>query len=54
MQNGYFKSLKEVVHFYNTRDKLPRCQRGALGEKTTCWPAPEVTQNMDKTIGDLG
>jgi cytochrome c peroxidase len=25
MHNGYFKSLKEVVHFYNTRDALPRC-----------------------------
>src|SRR5271166_5847982 len=24
--NGYFKSLKEIVHFYNTRDVLPRCQ----------------------------
>ena len=23
--NGYFKSLKEIVHFYNTRDMLPRC-----------------------------
>src|SRR6266508_4652582 len=54
MRNGYFKSLKEVVHFYNTRDKLPRCQHGAPGEKTTCWPAPEVPQNMDTTIGNLG
>jgi cytochrome c peroxidase len=24
MHNGYLKSLKEVVHFYNTRDVLPR------------------------------
>lgn len=24
MHNGYFKSLNEVVHFYNTRDRLPR------------------------------
>jgi cytochrome c peroxidase len=54
MHNGYFKSLKEVVHFYNTRDKLPRCQHGAPGEKVTCWPAPDVPQNMDKTIGNLG
>ena len=52
--NGYFKSLKEIVHFYNTRDKLPRCQQGAVGEKVTCWPPPEVPQNMDKTIGNLG
>ena len=52
--NGYFKSLKEIVHFYNTRDKLPRCQQGAPGEKITCWPPAEVTQNMDTTIGNLG
>ena len=26
MHNGYFKSLKEVVHFYNTRDVLPKCK----------------------------
>src|SRR6266481_10112854 len=52
--NGYFKSLKEIVHFYNTRDKLPHCKQGAPGEKVTCWPPPEVPQNMDKTIGNLG
>jgi cytochrome c peroxidase len=54
MHNGYFKSLKEVVHFYNTRDKLPRCQHGAQGEKVTCWPDPEVPQNKDTTMGNLG
>jgi cytochrome c peroxidase len=54
MHNGYFKSLKEVVHFYNTRDKLPRCQPGAPGEKVSCWPDPEVPQNKDTTIGNLG
>lgn len=26
MHNGYFTSLKAVVHFYNTRDVLARCQ----------------------------
>src|SRR5262249_3015785 len=25
MHNGYLKSLKEVVHFYNTRDSLAVC-----------------------------
>ena len=54
MHNGYLKSLKEVVHFYNTRDKLPRCQPGAPGEKVTCWPAPEVSVNVNKVIGNLG
>jgi cytochrome c peroxidase len=39
MHNGYFKSLKEVVHFCNTRDGLPRCEAGNPGEKITCWPA---------------
>ncbi len=52
--NGYFKSLKEIVHFYNTRDTLRRCAPGAPGEKVTCWPAPEVAANVDKTCCDLG
>ena len=54
MHNGYFKSLEEVVHFYNTRDTLPRCTQGARGEKITCWPEPEVGQNVSKEIGNLG
>jgi cytochrome c peroxidase len=54
MHNGYLKSLKEVVHFYNTRDALPRCPQFSRGEKTTCWPAPEISQNENKTIGNLG
>ena len=39
--NGYFKSLKEIVHFYNTRNTLPRCAAGDPAEKVSCWPAPE-------------
>jgi cytochrome c peroxidase len=55
MHNGYFKSLKEVVHFYNTRDVLPKCESGAVGEKTTCWPAPEDSTNLNKRqLGNLG
>jgi cytochrome c peroxidase len=55
MHNGYLKSLKEVVHFYNTRDTLPRCASSDdPGAKTTCWPAPEVAENVDTTIGSLG
>ena len=44
MHNGVLKTLKEVVHFYNTRD-IPGV-----------WPAPEVTANMDTTatVGNLG
>ena len=30
--NGYFKSLKAIVHFYNTRDVLPRCRPNDPGE----------------------
>jgi cytochrome c peroxidase len=53
--NGYFKSLKSIVHFYNTRDVLSRCQPNDPGEGTTCWPAPESTANMNtKRVGRLG
>ena len=55
MHNGYFKSLKEVVHFYNTRDVLPRCKPRDAGEKVTCWPAPEEPANVNTTqMGHLG
>jgi cytochrome c peroxidase len=57
MHNGVFKSLEEVVRFYNTRDVLPICDPGvARGEwGRTCWPAPEVSQNVnDSELGDLG
>jgi len=53
--NGYFTSLKSIVHYYNTRDVLPRCQPGDPGEGTTCWPAAESTDNMNtKFMGRLG
>jgi cytochrome c peroxidase len=52
--NGYFKSLKQIVHFYNTRDVLPRCALLDPREGTGCWPAPETTENMNKSkIGNL-
>lgn len=39
--NGYFKSLKEIVHFYNTRD-------------VETWQPPEVTENLNtKEMGNL-
>jgi cytochrome c peroxidase len=54
MHNGYFKSLKQVVHFYNTRDVLPRCKAGDPGEKVTCWPPPEDPTNLNKKqLGNL-
>ena len=53
-RNGYFKSLKEIVHFYNTRDTLPKCAVGDLGEKVSCWPAPETPQNLNAHCCNLG
>jgi cytochrome c peroxidase len=42
--NGYFKSLEDIVHFYNTRD---------VEEEE--WPAPEVGVNVNTSeLGDLG
>jgi cytochrome c peroxidase len=54
MHNGYFKSLKEVVHFYNTRDVLPRCNEKDPREKVGCWPPPEDASNLNrKQLGNL-
>ncbi len=56
--NGYFKSLKGIVHFYNTRDVKPVCadpfttEADALAQG--CWPEPEVASNVNtKELGDL-
>jgi cytochrome c peroxidase len=57
--NGYIKSLKQLVHFYNTRDVYPfdvtsgHCPEGTI-EKVNCWPRPEVPNNIDGTTGMLG
>jgi cytochrome c peroxidase len=59
MHNGYLLSLKEVVHFYNTRDVYAQhvqsghCPVGTV-EKVTCWPMPEDPNNENMTIGRLG
>lgn len=53
MHNGYLKSLKQVVHFYNTRNQLCATPNDANAGKT-CWPAPEVSDNEDQTVGALG
>ena len=56
--NGYFKSLKAIVHFYNTRDVLERCPGPATSEEAlalNCWPAPEVPGTVNTTeLGNLG
>ena len=47
--NGYFKSLKSIVHFYNTRDVLPTCSAVAVAAAgRNCWPAPEVSENVNR------
>src|SRR5229473_2292048 len=57
--NGYIKSLKQLVHFYNTRDLFAypvtsgNCPAGTT-EKVDCWPMPEVRNNVDCTTGRLG
>jgi cytochrome c peroxidase len=58
--NGYIKSLKQLVHFYNTRDTTfakpvtsGHCPPGTV-ERVTCWPMPEVRNNLDTTTGMLG
>ena len=53
--NGYFKSLKEIVHFYNTRATLPVCASGDASERVSYWPLPETALNMNtEELGDLG
>jgi cytochrome c peroxidase len=54
--NGYFKSLKEIVRFYNTRDVLGRCETMSEPKPgTNCWPAPEVPANLNtEELGNLG
>ncbi len=62
MHNGYLKSLKTVVHFYNTRDVKPSCESLNVFDATEevalandCWPEPEVAENVNTDeLGDLG
>jgi cytochrome c peroxidase len=44
MHNGFFKTLKEVVNFYNTRD-----------DEDSGWPPPEISENVNvDEMGMLG
>ena len=60
--NGYFKSLKGIVHFYSTRDAKPACPLRPDGRGYSeaealagrCWPPPEVARNVNRSeLGDL-
>ena len=58
MHNGYFKTLRGVLDFYNTRDVRPRCASRFVSEAEAqaqgCWPAPETTKNENmKDLGNL-
>jgi cytochrome c peroxidase len=57
--NGYFKSLKSIVHFYNTRDVKPVCPDPFTTEEEAlamdCWPEPEIPMNVNTVdLGNLG
>ena len=54
-KNGYFKSLKEIVHFYNTRDLKQYCEKSKEPRAgVNCWPAPEVAENINtEELGNL-
>ena len=64
MHNGFFKTLWQVVHFYNTRDVKPVCEElePPVLEATVdvalandCWPKPEVAANVNTDeLGNLG
>lgn len=65
--NGYFKTLKQIVHFYSTRDLKPVCPddpstdideslfttvEDAMAQG--CWPKPEVAVNVNTSeLGSL-
>jgi cytochrome c peroxidase len=56
--NGYFKTIRGIVHFYNTRDVKPECPdlyTEAEALAADCWPRPEVPANLNTAeMGDLG
>jgi len=57
--NGYFKSLKGIINFYNTRDVKPACPDPFTTEadamKQGCWPVPEIPETINTTeLGNLG
>jgi len=57
MHNGVFRTLEEVVHFYNTRDTLDYvcADNNDPGFGVHCWPAPEFPATMNvEELGDLG
>jgi len=61
MHNGYFKTLEDVVHFYNTATIKTECPAGttaADARLNDCWPAPEIDNGRQASafglLGNLG
>ena len=61
MHNGFFKSLDDVVHFYNTASALPICPSTVTtadaARANNCWPAAEFPNNTSRggaNVGNLG
>ena len=58
MHNGYFKSLEQVVDFYNSRDTKPRCKNPLTPVEAAmeqgCWPEPEYPETVNTAeLGNL-
>lgn len=54
--NGVFRTLDEIVHFYNTRDTKPGVCRdnNDPGFGKSCWPKPEIADNLNvEELGNL-
>lgn len=54
--NGVFKTLEAITHFYNTRDAKAKVCRdnNDPGFGKTCWPVPEVRENVNtEELGNL-
>jgi cytochrome c peroxidase len=59
MHNGYFKTLRGLVDFYNTRDVKPTCASRFTLEaealRLGCWPEAEVKDTVNRAdMGNLG
>ena len=57
--NGYFKTLRGIVDFYNTRDVKPRCPNKFTREADAiaqgCWPVAEYPKTMNTVnLGNIG
>jgi len=62
MHNGYFKSLEQVIHFYNTAEAKLSCEddlgldglSAAEAIANNCWPEPELEVGNEARGGLFG